>query len=115
MQDFIQLMITSMELKGFAKNTQKTYLGHIRCFAEFCSKNPASAGYDDVRAFLHHSITERKLSSAYVNSAYGAIKFFFQYALCREWNMLHGATNEKEIFSSGCFNSPRSFSDHQGY
>ena len=29
MQDFIQLMITSMELKGFAKNTQKTYLGHI--------------------------------------------------------------------------------------
>ncbi len=85
----LQLMITSMELKGFAKNTQKTYLGHIRCFAEFCGKNPASAGYDDVRAFLHHSITERKLSSAYVNSAYGAIKFFFQSALCREWNMLH--------------------------
>jgi hypothetical protein len=30
MQDFIQLMITSMELKGFAKNTQKTYQS-FRC------------------------------------------------------------------------------------
>ena len=62
MQDFIQLMITSMELKGFAKNTQKTCLGHIRCFAEFCANYPASAGYDDIRAFLYHSITKRKFS-----------------------------------------------------
>ena len=54
MQDFIQLMITSMKLKGFAKNTQKTYLGHIRCFAEFCTNYPASAGYDDIRAFLYN-------------------------------------------------------------
>lgn len=89
MQDYIQLMITSMELKGFAKSTQETYLGHIRRFTEFCGKHPAAAGYDDVMAFLHHAITERKLSSAYVNSAYGAIKFFSQTALCREWNMLH--------------------------
>ena len=89
MQDYLQLMTTAMELKGFAKSTQKTYLAHIRHFAEFSGKHPAAAGYDDVRAFLHHAISQRKLSSAYVNSAYGAIKFFFQSALCREWNMLH--------------------------
>lgn len=89
MQDYVQLMITTTELKGFAKSTQKTYLGHLRRFHEFCGKHPAAAGYDDVRAFLHHSITKRKLSSSYVNSAYSAIKFFFQSALCREWNMLH--------------------------
>ncbi len=90
MQDFIQLMITSMELKGFAKNTQKTYLGHIRCFAEFYANYPASAGYDDIRDFLHHSITKRKLSLSLCEFfAYGVIKFFFQSALCREWNMLH--------------------------
>jgi site-specific recombinase XerD len=89
MQDYLQLMTTSMELKGFAKSTQKTYLAHLRRFAEFSGKLPAPAGYDDVRAFLYHAISVRKLSSAYVNSAYGAIKFFFQTALCREWNMLH--------------------------
>jgi integrase/recombinase XerD len=53
MQDYLQLMTTSMELRGFAKSTQKTYLGHIRRFECFCGKHPASAGYDDVRAFLH--------------------------------------------------------------
>lgn len=89
MQDVIQSMTNSMELCGFAKSTQRTYLAHIQRFYQFCGKSPASAGYDDVRAFLHHAITVKKLSSAYVNSAYGAIKFYYQSVLCREWNMLH--------------------------
>jgi integrase/recombinase XerD len=89
MQDFIQSMRMSMELKGFAKSTQKTYLSHIQRYANFCGKHPASTGYDEVRSFLHHAITVKKISSAYVNSAYGAIKFYFQSVLYREWNMLH--------------------------
>ncbi|MCR4442669.1 MAG: site-specific integrase [Peptococcaceae bacterium] len=98
MQDYLQLMMTSMELRGFAKSTQKNYLAHIRRFTQFCGKHPAAAGYDDVRAFLHHAICKRKLSSAYVNSAYGAIKFFFQSALCRKWNMLHVPRVKKRSF-----------------
>lgn len=89
MQDALQAMTISMELRGFAKSTQRTYLAHLRRFHQFCGCHPASAGYDEVRAFLHHAITIRKVSSAYVNSAYGAIKFYYQSALCREWNMLH--------------------------
>lgn len=89
MLDFMQSMKTSMELKGFAQSTQKTYLAHIQRYAEFCQKHPALTGYDEVRSFLHHAITVKKLSSSYVNSSYGAIKFYFQTVLCREWNMLH--------------------------
>jgi integrase/recombinase XerD len=89
MQNVIQSMTISMELRGFAKSTQRTYLGHIQRFYEYCGKPLASVGYDEVRSFLHHAIMVRKLSSAYVNSAYGAIKFYFQSVLCREWNMLH--------------------------
>jgi integrase/recombinase XerD len=89
MQDFIRSMTTSMELRGFAKSTQRTYLAHMKRFYHFCGKHPDSTGYDEVRAFLHHAIKARKLSSAYVNSAYGAIKFYFQSVLCRELNMLH--------------------------
>ena len=89
MQDFMQAMITTMELRGFAKSTQRTYLAHIQRFCKFCGESPDSVGYDEVRSFLHHAIKERKLSSAYVNSAYGAIKFYYQSVLCREWNMLH--------------------------
>lgn len=87
--DFSQAMTMAMDLSGFAKSTQKTYLAHIRTFSQFCSKHPASTSYDDVRTFLHHAIMIRKLSSAYVNSAYSAIKFYFQSVLLREWNMLH--------------------------
>ena len=84
LQDFIQSMKMAMELKGFAKSTQRTYLAHLTRYAEFCGKHPASTGYDEVRSFLHHSITVKKLSSSYVNSAYGSIKFFFQSVLYRE-------------------------------
>ncbi len=89
MQDYIQSMKIAMELKGFANSTQRTYLGHLKRYAQFCGKHPASTGYDEVRSFLHHAITVKKLSSSYVNSAYGSLKFFFQSVLCREWNMLH--------------------------
>jgi hypothetical protein len=108
-------MITSMELKGFAKNTQKTYLGHIRCFAEFCANYPASAGYDDVRAFLHHSITERKLSLSLREFRLWGYQILFSIRTLQGMEHVTCSKNEKEIFSSGCFNSPRSFSDHQGY
>ncbi|BBH20427.1 putative integrase/recombinase y4qK [Paenibacillus baekrokdamisoli] len=89
MQDFTQAMTVSMELRGFAKSTQRTYLAHIQRFSQFCGKSPISFGYEEVRAFLHYAITVRKLSSAYVNSAYGAIKFYYQSVLCLDWNMQH--------------------------
>jgi integrase/recombinase XerD len=90
-------MKISMELRGFAQSTQKTYGAHIQRYADFCGKHPASTGYDEVRTFLHHAITVKKLSSSYVNSAYGAIKFYFQTVLCREWNMLHIPRVKKKV------------------
>ncbi|MEB3102846.1 tyrosine-type recombinase/integrase [Ferviditalea candida] len=98
MHNVIPSMIMAMELRGFAKSTQRTYLAHIRRFQAFCAKPLPDAGYEDVRAFLHHAITVRKVSSAYVNSAYGAIKFYFQSVLCREWNMLHVPRMKKKRF-----------------
>jgi integrase/recombinase XerD len=98
MQDVRKSMTFSMELRGFAKSTQRTYLAHMERFYHFCGKPPADASYDEVRSFLHHAITVRKLSSAYVNSAYGAIKFYFQSVLCREWNMLHVPRVKKKSF-----------------
>ncbi|MDQ0339016.1 hypothetical protein J2S00_001802 [Caldalkalibacillus uzonensis] len=44
----------------------------------FAANIPASVGYDEIRSFLHYAITVQKLSSASVNSAYGAIKFYYQ-------------------------------------
>lgn len=98
MQDFVKSMTISMELRGFAKSTQRTYVAHMQRFYAFCGKSPANVGYEQVRAFLHHAIKVRKLSSAYVNSAYGAIKFYYQSVLYQDWNMLHVPRVKKKSF-----------------
>ena len=87
MLDYLEKMMVAMELKGFSNSTMGTYLAQIRHFAEYCGKHPAACGYDEVRSFLHHGIKIKRLSSSYVNIAYAAIKFFYQSALCRDWNM----------------------------
>ena len=89
MQDVFESMSMLMELRGFAKSTQRTYLAHIRRFSQFCGKHPDAVGDHEVRAFLHHAIKTRKLSAEYVNSAYSAIKFLYQSVLQRDWHMLH--------------------------
>ena len=82
-------MQRAMELKGYARNTQRAYLAHIKRYAQFCGKHPASTSYDDVRSFLHHAISVKKLASSYINSAYSALKFYFQSVEHRDWSMLH--------------------------
>lgn len=98
MIDYLKQMNDAMELRGFATSTKKTYLGHIRRFAEFTKRHPATCGYEDVRIFLLHAITVKKFSSEYVNSAYGAIKFFYQSTLCREWNMYQVPRGKRKTF-----------------
>lgn len=56
MQDYLEKMTVAMELKGFAKSTQKTYLTNLKLFTEFCGKHPEACGYDDVRLFPLHGI-----------------------------------------------------------
>lgn len=52
MQDVLQKMLVSMELKGFAQSTKRTYLGHIKRFASFINKPLAEADYEDVRQYV---------------------------------------------------------------
>lgn len=89
MNDYQINFITSMELRGFARSTMRTYLAHLDRFQNYCKKHPDACGYDDIRSFLHHSIKVRKLSSSYVNAAYAALKFYYETTLCREWNIRH--------------------------
>ena len=67
MQDVLQKMQVSMELKGFAISTQKTYLAHVRRFAVFCGKPLDECDYDDVRNFLYDAIHNSKLSGMFVD------------------------------------------------
>ena len=71
---------------------------HIKHFQNFFSKSLESIGYEEVRQFLHHAITVRKLSPEYINASYSAIKFFYETTLEREWNMKHIPRLKKRKF-----------------
>lgn len=79
----------TMDIRGFAEITKKTYLNHLQLFFRFTKKAPGQCGYDDVRKYLHHLIVARKLSSYYINIAYSAIKFFYESTLRWKWEMKH--------------------------
>lgn len=80
-------MLFDMQLKGFSPKTQSTYVGHIIRFQRYFNKPIDLMGYNEIREFLHYSITVRKLSSSFVNSAYSALRFMYETTLQRNWDM----------------------------
>ena len=89
MNHFYDQYLYTMEIRGFAEVTRKTYLKHLELFFRFSNKAPGECNYDDVRKYLHHLIKFRKLSSYYINIAYSAIRFFYETTLRWKWEMKH--------------------------
>lgn len=80
-------MIRDMQLKGYSPNTQSAYVNHIKKYVEYFNKSPDRLGIEEIKQYLHHLITIKKVSKSYVNSAYSALKFFYETTLNREWNI----------------------------
>jgi site-specific recombinase XerD len=80
-------MLQDMQLRGFSPNTQRTYLDHLRHFEKHFQKPAQQLGVDDLRNYLLHLITVKKVSGEYVDSSYSALKFFYENTLGREWDM----------------------------
>lgn len=88
MNNSLEKMKFDMELKGFAYKTITTYLMNVKKISKHFNLPPEELTHDQIREFLHYSITIRKLSRSYVNSVYSAILFFFRNTLKQEWNMI---------------------------
>jgi integrase/recombinase XerD len=80
-------MLQDMQLRGFSPNTQRTYLNHLRRFETFFQKPAKQLNQEDLRNYLLHLITTKKVSGEYVDSVYSALKFFYEKTLGRTWNM----------------------------
>lgn len=88
MNDLLMKMKFDMELKGFADKTITSYLTNVKKISMYYNLPPEEITQDQIREFLHYSITVRKLSRSYVNSMYSALLFFFRNTLKREWDMI---------------------------
>lgn len=80
-------MTMDLQLKGFSEKTQKTYISHVKAYSKYFGQSPDMLGVNEIKQYLHYLITERKLSKAYINITYSALKFFYTVTLGREWEM----------------------------
>ena len=80
-------MKMDLKLKGYSPKTQAAYLGYMKKFVRYFGRSPAKMGEKEIREYLYHLITGRDLGDSSINSAYSALKFFYETTLCRDWNV----------------------------
>lgn len=78
-------MIDDMTLKGFSPHTQRAYLRAVTMLAAHFGKSPDRLTKNEVRAFLVHVLTRKKVSQSYFNQIVAALRFIFQETLNRDW------------------------------
>jgi site-specific recombinase XerD len=80
-------MKMELELRNYAPKTITAYLGHMTAYTRLFMKSPEEMGEEEVRKYLHHLKTVKKVSSSNINIAYWALHFFYVKTLHREWNV----------------------------
>lgn len=79
-------MVEEMQVRGLAEKTQKLYAAHMGYFIKFSEVPPGRITLESIRRYQLHMV-ERKLSWSYFNQAVQAIRFFFRFALPRDWRI----------------------------
>jgi integrase/recombinase XerD len=88
MSEFHEKMLHDMQLRGFSACTKRCYFNNLLRFESFFQKPAQSLGQEELRAYLIHMISVKKISGEYVDSIYSSLKFFFEKTLGRTWSML---------------------------
>ena len=76
-----QRMIRELELQRKSKHTIEGYVLAVSQLAAHFKRSPDELTHEQVRQFVHHMITERKLASSTVNLRLAAIRFLFRRVL----------------------------------
>jgi integrase/recombinase XerD len=83
MSQLRQRMIRTLELHRKSPNTIEAYVRAVEQLATFYRRSPDQISIEEIRGFLHHLITERKLSYSSCNQKISAIKFLHRHVLGR--------------------------------
>jgi predicted transposase YbfD/YdcC len=78
------LMIRELELHRKAPGTIKQYVSAVAELARHYRRSPDSISIEEVRDFIHHLITQRKVAFSTCNVRLAGIRFFFQQVLRRD-------------------------------
>ena len=83
-----QKMIEDMELRGLAKNTQRSYLLGVRQMAEYYGKSPDKISEEELRQYFLYLKNRKEITIGTYGVAMTGIKFFYRHTLRRNWPLL---------------------------
>lgn len=84
-----QRLIREMQLRAFSPRTIDSYVDAVAGLAAFYHRSPDRLKLEEVRSYLHHLLTERKLAQSTCNLRAAALTFFYRHILAQETFNLH--------------------------
>ena len=96
MTELRERMTRDLKLKGYSEQTQQLYLLYVELFAKHFGKSPDQLGDEEVKEFLYYMLSEKKISSSYLNCIYSGIKFFYEVTLQKEWKLSNIRTKREK-------------------
>lgn len=88
-------MIEDLLLRGYAERTIEAYVRAVAQLAVHYGRSPELLSEEDIRRYLIHLTTVRKVARGTHTIALCGIKFFYEQTLRREWNVLGVARPRK--------------------
>jgi len=70
-------MQRDLKLGGYSPETTRVYVHYAKDFAKYFNRSPNDLGTEEIRAYLLHLLTVRKLSHATYRQGYAALKFLY--------------------------------------
>lgn len=80
-EEIIEKLRKDMELRGRDPSSIKDYMTKIRLYQDYYDKPADELSIDDIRDYLHHLLTEKKLSASTVNAYNSAFRFVYGVTL----------------------------------
>jgi len=80
-----QRMIEDMRIRNFTEQTQTSYCQYVSQFARHFRRSPELLGPEEIRAYQHYLVHERKLSASSLFVAVGALRFLYRVTLKKDW------------------------------
>jgi integrase/recombinase XerD len=77
-------MIRELQLHRKSPRTIEAYVTAVAQLAEHYHRSPEKISVEEVRGFLHHVITERRLAFSSCNQKAAGIRFFYRHVLGRD-------------------------------
>ena len=97
MTELRRRMLEDMQLRGFSKNTQQSYMGCVKTLAQHYNRPPDQLSEDEIRNFFLYLIKNKRLSENTIRIYVHGIKFFYEKTLNQEWPVLNLIRAQKRV------------------